>query len=69
LALVLSPSMKDSGRYVEIPASDYAPLEQAAVILKRSHDKQTAALFLDFLRKPEILSLLAEYGFTQSKSK
>lgn len=69
LALVLSPSMKDSGRFVEIPASDYAPLEQAAVILKSSHDKQTAALFLDFLRKPETVSLLAQYGFTRPKSK
>jgi molybdate transport system substrate-binding protein len=64
LSLVLSPQMKNVGHYVEIPASDYAPLEQAAVILKSSKDKATAALFLDFIRKPEIVKLLAQYGFT-----
>jgi len=73
LSLVLSPQMKNAGHYVEIPASDYAPLEQAAVILKSSKDKTTAALFLDFIRKPEIVSLLSQYGFTlpsaASKSK
>lgn len=64
LSLALSPAMKSAGRYVEIPASDYAPLEQAAVILKSSKDKASAALFLNFIRKPEIVSLLGQYGFT-----
>jgi molybdate transport system substrate-binding protein len=73
LSLVLSPQMKSAGHYVEIPDSDHAPMEQAAVILKGSKDKVTAALFLEFIRKPEIISLLAQYGFTMpaagSKSK
>jgi molybdate transport system substrate-binding protein len=69
LSLVLSPAMKSAGRYVEVPASDHAPLEQAAVILKNSHEKATAALFLNFIRKPEIVSLLATYGFTMPAEK
>jgi molybdate transport system substrate-binding protein len=64
LSLVVSPQMKSAGRYVEIPASDYAPLEQAAVVLKSSKDKVGAALFLNFIRRPEIVRLLAQYGFT-----
>jgi len=64
LSLVLSPQMKNAGRYVEVPASDYAPLEQAAVILKSSKDKAAAARFMDFISKPEIVRLLAQYGFT-----
>jgi len=64
LSLAMSPAMKAAGRFVEVPANDHAPLEQAAVILKSSHDKTTAALFLDYIRKPEIVSLLAKYGFT-----
>ena len=64
LSLVLSPQMKSAGRYVEIDASDYKPLEQAAVILKSSKDKATAELFLEFVRKSEIVKLLAQYGFT-----
>ncbi len=64
LSLAMSPSMKSAGRYAEIPASDYAPLEQAAVILKSSKDKATAAQFLDFIRRPEIIHLLSQSGFT-----
>jgi molybdate transport system substrate-binding protein len=64
LSLVLSPQMKKAGRYVEIPDFDHAPMEQAAVMLKSSKDKTTAALFLDYIRKPEIVSLLSNYGFT-----
>ena len=63
LSLALSPAMKQAGRYAELPASDYAPLEQAAVILKSSKNKATAALFLEYIRRPEIASLLAQYGF------
>ncbi len=63
LSLAVSPAMKSAGRFAELPASDYAPLEQAAVILKSSRDKATAALFLDYIRRPEIAALLAHYGF------
>jgi molybdate transport system substrate-binding protein len=64
LSLVLSPKMKGAGCYVEIPDSDHAPMEQAAIILKSSKDRATAALFLDYIRKPEIVSLMSQYGFT-----
>jgi molybdate transport system substrate-binding protein len=63
LSLALSPAMSSAGHFAELPAADYTPLEQAAVILKNSKDKATAALFLDYLRRPEIASLLAHYGF------
>jgi len=63
LSLALSPAMRPAGRFAEIPPSDYTPLEQAAIILKRSKDKATAALFLDYLRRPQVGVLLAEYGF------
>jgi molybdate transport system substrate-binding protein len=63
LSLAVSPAMSSAGRYFELPAADYTPLEQAAVILKSSRDKATAALFLNYLRRPEIASLLAHYGF------
>jgi molybdate transport system substrate-binding protein len=64
LSLVLSPQMKNAGHFVAIPDSDHAPMEQAAVMLKSSKDKATAALFLDYIRKPEIVSLMSQYGFT-----
>lgn len=64
LSLALSPAMKSAGRFVEVPPSDYSPLEQAAVMLKSSKDKATAALFLAYIRKPEIVRLMSQYGFT-----
>jgi molybdate transport system substrate-binding protein len=66
LSLAVSPAMTSAGRYAELPVSGYTPLQQAAVILKSSREKQTAALFLDYLRRPEITGLLAHYGFIQA---
>ena len=37
--------MKDKGRYVEIPADEYPPIEQACVILGSSKNKETARQF------------------------
>ena len=46
LSLALAPAMGSSGRYVEIPATDYPPIVQAAVILKssRNHSSATSSL-------------------------
>lgn len=64
LSLALSANMKDKGRYVEVPAADYAPIEQACVILKSSQNKEIARQFLSFMRIPAIAALLKTYGFT-----
>lgn len=66
LSLVLSPAMKDQGRHFEIPQTLYPPLRQAAVILKSAQHKKLAQRFMEFLRKPEIVSLFRQYGFEVS---
>ena len=63
LSLVLSPNMRDKGRYVAIPDGDYPPIEQACVILGRSKNKDTARQFLSFLRTAAAGELLRSYGF------
>lgn len=63
LSLALSPNMQGKGRYAEIPASDYPPIEQACVILKSSRQKDTARAFLDFLKTPAVAELFKAYGF------
>jgi molybdate transport system substrate-binding protein len=63
LSLALSPTMKQKGRYVEIPATDYAPIEQACVILKSSQNKETASQFLTYVKSPAAAGILASYGF------
>ncbi|HVO79552.1 MAG TPA: molybdate ABC transporter substrate-binding protein [Terriglobales bacterium] len=64
LSLALAPSLRDKGRYVEIPVDEYPPLEQAAVILKSSQNKETARQFVAFMKTPPILDLLRTYGFS-----
>ena len=68
LSLALSPSMKKDGRYFEIPQDLYPPLRQAAVILKRSQHKESAAKFLDFMKTPASKSLLLQYGFAPAEN-
>ncbi len=64
LSLAVAPAMKDSGRYVEIPAADYPPLIQAGAILKSSHNQELAAQFLKFLKQPATVALMEQYGFS-----
>jgi len=68
LALAASPAMKDAGKYFVIPADDYPLLEQAAVVLKSSKQKAAARQFLEFLRRPEIQSLMRDFGFLTPES-
>lgn len=63
LSLAVSPTMKDQGKFFEIPQTSYPDIDQAAVILKSSPNKDAAREFLDFLRRPEIAALMRSYGF------
>ena len=63
LSLALSPNMKDKGRYIEVPAADYPPIEQACVVLKTSKNKELAQAFLEFVKSPAVAELLRSFGF------
>ncbi|HEV2425546.1 MAG TPA: molybdate ABC transporter substrate-binding protein [Terriglobia bacterium] len=69
LSLALSPTMKHQGKFFEIPESSYPAIDQAAVILKSSRNKDAARRFLDFLRRPEIAGLMRSYGFALPASR
>lgn len=64
LSLVLSPAMKDQGKYFEIQQELYPPLQQAAIILSRSQHKELAERFMQFLKSDQIRALLKQYGFS-----
>jgi ABC-type molybdate transport system substrate-binding protein len=55
--------MKDKGRYTNVPASDYPPIEQACVIFASSKNKETARQFLSFIKTAAIGDVLRSYGF------
>ena len=65
LSLAVAPSMKDKGRYFEIPTADYPPIVQAAIALKNSQHKALARQFLDFANSSEVQDLWRKYGFAK----
>jgi molybdate transport system substrate-binding protein len=66
LSLALSPNMKDKGRYADILADEYPPIEQACVILSSSKNKELAQQFLSYLKSAAVAEILARYGFDVS---
>jgi molybdate transport system substrate-binding protein len=62
LSHALSPAMK-SGQRWGVPADEYAPIEQAAVVLKSARDKDSARAFLAFVSSDAGQRTLANYGF------
>ena len=63
LSLAMSPSMKDSGKYWELPSDSYPDLRQGAAVISSSKHKQAAQAFLDYVSSAEGVSVLEEYGF------
>jgi molybdate transport system substrate-binding protein len=63
LSLALSPNLKGKGRYAEIPAAEYPPIEQGCVILNSSQDKETAKQFLTYIKTAAVADTLKRYGF------
>jgi molybdate transport system substrate-binding protein len=63
LSLAMSSNMKDKGRYTEVPADDYPPIEQACVVMKTAKAKAAALAFVTYIKTPAIGDLLRSYGF------
>jgi len=61
LSLALAPEARARGRYWEVPADAYPPLEQGGVILR---DLPAARAFRDYLLSPPGRSILKQYGFS-----
>jgi molybdate transport system substrate-binding protein len=63
LSLVLSPALKDKGRYFQIPDGLYSSIQQGAVVLRGSKNLQSAQAFLDYIKTPAESATLERYGF------
>jgi molybdate transport system substrate-binding protein len=61
-SLTFSPAMK-SGKFWTIPADKYPSVEQAAVLLTASPNKEAALSFLAFLKTPAARTIFERYGF------
>jgi molybdate transport system substrate-binding protein len=69
LSLAVSPAMKDSGRYWELPANSYPELQQEVALLASSKHKAAAKAFLEYVLSAEGIAVLEQYGFRVPASK
>ncbi len=63
LSLAIAPSMKTKGQYAEVPAGEYPAIEQAAIVLKSSQNKEIASQFMAYIKSPPIQAIMRGYGF------
>jgi len=63
MSLALAPALAEGGTYFEIPSSAHPPIEQAAVVLTVSRNKEAARELLAYLARPAIGQLLQRFGF------
>lgn len=61
-SLTFSPAMR-SGKSWSIPLDSYAPIQQAAILLKSAANKVNAKSFLEFVKGPNGGTILDAYGF------
>ena len=59
LSLALSPTVIDKGRYWEVPLGSHPRIEQGAIIVKASKNKEAAK----YVRTTERSAILKRYGF------
>ncbi len=69
LSLALSPAMKDTGKYWELPSDSYPEIRQTAGIVSSSKSKHAAQAFLDYVASPEGAAVLEQYGFGTPSSR
>lgn len=62
MSLALSPAMKDGKSWI-IPEHMHAPIEQEAIVLKASKDKDAARAFLDYVQSAPGRAVLEKFGF------
>ncbi len=58
----LTPRLSRDGHFARVPAKDYSPLVQGAVVVRGSAGAAAADKFLDFLRSPAIGIWLSAHG-------
>jgi molybdate transport system substrate-binding protein len=67
LTSALTPRMSFSGAYFAIPRDLYPPIEQGAVIVSKTAQREAAHKLLDYLLSPAVQAQLAKSGLTPAK--
>jgi len=64
LTSALTPRMSSTGSYFVIPHDLYPPIEQGAVIVSKTAQREAVHKFLDYLLSPAVQTQLAKSGLT-----
>ncbi len=64
LTLAITPRLAASGSYFVMPRDSYPPIEQGAVVLKRSQQPEAARKLLNLLLSPSVQAELSKSGLT-----
>jgi molybdate transport system substrate-binding protein len=62
LSLAMSPTMKQAGKYWELPQGTYPELQQGVGIVSSSKHKSAAQAFIDYIGSAEGTAVLEQYG-------
>lgn len=62
LTSALTPRLRTDGHYLAVPASDYSPLLQGAVVVRGSPNTAAAHRFLEYLHSSAVAQLMANGG-------
>jgi molybdate transport system substrate-binding protein len=64
---VLTPRLSTDGHYFIVPADQYPPIEQGAVLISKSSERVAAKKFLVFLMSAPVQEQLRKYGLTPGR--
>ena len=67
-SVVLDPALTKQGHWVDLPQTDYAPIAQGVVVLKRTTQSKLAGQFVQFLRSPAARRILQQFGYRSPAS-
>jgi molybdate transport system substrate-binding protein len=62
LTSALTPRLQASGHFIRVPAEDFPPIVQGAIVVRGSPGASAAHRFLELLQTPEIRQRLAAQG-------
>ena len=63
LSLVLSPKLKERGRWIPVPDDHHESLAHGAVLTRKGAKNTMAIRYLEFLRSADARTILARYGY------
>jgi molybdate transport system substrate-binding protein len=63
LSAIIAPDTARKGSHWLVPQEMFQPIRQDAVLLVAGQDNPAAVAFLDFLRSPQAVEVMAAYGY------